>query len=372
MPFFVGKKLRPATFGGKMPEAILDHTLDEMRMLAKDSGFPAFRGEQLYRWAISGANWKEMANIPVALRTQMQEIFTLGGVKVFKMLCSALDRTVKYLFVLEDGNIIESVFMRYDYGNTLCVSTQVGCRMGCRFCASTLEGRIRDLTAGEMLGQVVTASRIARERGWVRTAQERPITNVVLMGSGEPLDNYDNTVRFLRLLKEKKGLGVSLRNVSLSTCGLLKPLRRFTTEGLPVTLSLSLHAPEDSLRRRIMPSAAANPLGEIIRAVKHYEKKTSRRVVFEYALMKGINDSTEQAEQLARLIWGIRCHVNLIPLNPVAEWGVLGTPAQGIELFRKTLEDLGVSVTQRRSMGTDIQGACGQLRRSVLGEDVKG
>ena len=347
-------------------KALLELSLPELREELAGKGLPKFRADQVYGWLLRGAGFDEMTNLPKSLREALAREYRVGGVRVERFLQSQKDGTVKFLFALEDGNLVEGVLMRHDYGNTLCISSQVGCRMGCAFCASTLEGKVRDLTAGEMLGEVIAASAHAAAHGLVRTREERPVTNVVMMGSGEPLDNYENTVRFLRMVRDEKGLGISLRNISLSTCGLAPALRRFTQEGLPVTLSLSLHAPEDALRSTIMPVAKAYPLSEVMDAVRAYEAKTSRRVVFEYALMAGVNDRPGHAAQLASLVRGLRCHVNLIPLNPVPECGIPGTPPAGIEAFRRALEERRVSVTVRRSMGEDIEGACGQLRRRVL------
>ena len=251
--------------------------------------------------------------------------------------------------------------MRYKHGNTLCLSTQVGCRMGCRFCASTLDGCARNLTSGEMLGQIVCANGVLGE-------SER-VHNVVLMGSGEPLDNYDNVCAFLRLLREEDGVCIGLRNVSLSTCGLVEKMRAFAEENLPVTLSLSLHAPNDDVRRELMPVANRYSIDEVLGACRYYIEKTGRRVIFEYALVHGVNASPAQARELAGRLRGMQCHVNLIPLNSVPERGLTGVSEREVDAFRRALEECHISVTRRREMGDDIEGACGQLRRKYLSDE---
>ena len=251
--------------------------------------------------------------------------------------------------------------MRYKYGISLCISTQVGCRMGCRFCASTLEGRIRNLSAGEMLGEILCANRSLEE-------EKVRVSHVVLMGSGEPLDNYDEVIRFLRLLKEEDGIQLSLRNVSLSTCGIVPKMYDLAEEGLPVTLCVSLHAPTDEIRRETMPIAYTWSIGEILEACRNYIRKTGRRVIFEYALSDGLNAEEEHAEQLARLLRGMQCHVNLIPLNAVEERDLEGIAEEKVRRFLKVLENHHISATRRREMGDDIEGACGQLRRKVITE----
>jgi 23S rRNA (adenine2503-C2)-methyltransferase len=254
---------------------------------------------------------------------------------------------------------VEGVLMRYKYGISLCISTQVGCRMGCRFCASTLEGRVRDLTAGEMLGEILSANRMLE-------AEKNRVSHVVLMGSGEPLDNYDAVIRFLRLMKEEDGIQLSLRNISLSTCGIVPKMYELAEEGLPVTLCVSLHAPTDEIRRKTMPIAYSWSIGEILDACRNYIRKTGRRVIFEYALSDGLNAEEAHAEQLARLLRGMQCHVNLIPLNAVKERELKGIDEEKVRRFLKVLQDNGISATRRREMGDDIEGACGQLRRKVI------
>ncbi len=327
----------------------------------KAQGLPAFRGKQIFRWIHRGADFPEMSDLPAALRAELAAEATAQPVAVRLTRVSALDGTVKFLFALGDGNCVEGVLMRYHHGCTLCISTQVGCRMGCAFCASTLEGCVRDLTAGEMLGEILAADRWLAESGEPDTR----VHNVVLMGSGEPLDNYDEVTRFLRLLREPEGVNLSLRGVSLSTCGLVERMRAFAEEGLPVTLSVSLHAPNDGIRRRIMPVANRWPIGEVLGASRYYVEKTGRRVIFEYALIDGINADPAQAAELASRLRGFQCHVNLIPLNDVPERGLKGVSEAQVRRFLDTLTQHHISATRRREMGDDIEGACGQLRRSV-------
>ena len=327
----------------------------------KAQGLPAFRGKQIFRWIHRGADFPEMSDLPAALREKLAAEATAQPVAVRLTRVSALDGTVKFLFALGDGNCVEGVLMRYHHGCTLCISTQVGCRMGCAFCASTLEGCVRDLTAGEMLGEILAADRWLAESGEPDTR----VHNVVLMGSGEPLDNYDEVTRFLRLLREPEGVNLSLRGVSLSTCGLVERMRAFAEEGLPVTLSVSLHAPNDGIRRRIMPVANRWPIGEVLGASRYYVEKTGRRVIFEYALIDGINADPAQAAELASRLRGFQCHVNLIPLNDVPERGLKGVSEAQVRRFLDTLTQHHISATRRREMGDDIEGACGQLRRSV-------
>ena len=334
----------------------LDLTPDEWGEAFRAMGEPAYRAGQVFAWLHKGADFHEMGNLPVALREALAERYRGRGVMVLEKFVSKADGTVKYLFGLHDGHIVEGVRMRYRHGDTLCVSTQVGCRMGCAFCASTLEGCSRGLTAGEYLGQIIAANR-----------DEARVHNAVLMGSGEPLDNYAETVRFLRLLREKGGLEMSLRSVSLSTCGLAPQMRSLADEGLPVTLSVSLHAPDDGIRRKIIPAARVYPMDELISACRYYIEKTGRRVIFEYALMDGVNSEPGHARALASLLRGMQCHVNLIPLNPVPECGYRGAPPEKAAAFERELKALRVSVTVRREMGRDIAGACGQLRRGYRG-----
>ena len=324
-------------------------------------GESRFRAGQIRQWLNRGADISEMTNLSAALRERLSGMAVANPVRIRESFVSKLDGTEKFLYQLGDGNLIEGVIMRYHYGDTLCVSTQVGCRMGCAFCASTLEGRVRNLSAGEILGQVVAVNRHIRAKD-----PERRVHNIVLMGSGEPFDNYDNVVKFLRLVNSNEGLNISIRNISLSTCGLVQQMNRFANEGLPVTLSLSLHAPNDEIRRKIMPVAAAHSYESVIAACRNYSEKTGRRVVFEYALIKNMNCEMRHAEELARRLRGLRCHVNLIPLNDVPERKLMAPSKQEVAAFLKRLELKSISATVRREMGADIEGACGQLRRRYL------
>ena len=322
-----------------------------------------FRAGQIRQWLNRGVEIAEMSNLSNALREKMAAIAVANPVRIRESYKSKLDETEKFLYELNDGNLIEGVVMRYKYGDTLCVSTQVGCRMGCAFCASTLEGRVRNLTPGEILGQVVAANRHIQAQD-----AERRIHNIVLMGSGEPFDNYDNVVKFMHLVNSPSGLNISIRNISLSTCGLVNRIYDFIQEGLPVTLSLSLHAPNDSIRQKVMPVANAYAYEDVIAACRKYSEETGRRVVIEYALIKDVNCDVRHAEELARRLRGMRCHVNLIPLNAVKERNLEAPTKQDVAAFLKRLELKNVSATVRREMGADIDGACGQLRRKYISE----
>lgn len=336
--------------------------LPEIRQEMLSLGEKPFRAEQIYRWLHKGASFDEMSDLSPALRKRLAENYVAQPVRVLEKHVSALDGTIKLLYALRDGNCVEGVLMRYHYGSTLCVSTQVGCRMGCRFCASTLDGCVRNLSAAEILGQVQCADKLL---------DGERVHNIVLMGSGEPLDNYENVVRFLRLVSDEKGLNIGLRHISLSTCGLVPEMRRFAEEGLPVTLSLSLHAPSDEIRKTLMPIAHRYTLRETLDACRYYIEKTGRRVVLEYALIDRVNAAPEQAKQLASLLRGMQCHVNLIPLNTVKERDLYGVSEKQVTEFLKTLEECRISATRRREMGDDIQGACGQLRKRYLEGDQK-
>ena len=345
-------------------EQLLSMSLEELTAWLKERGYPAFRGRQLYEWLQRGASFDEMTNLPKDFRARLAEGASANPVRIRDAFVSKLDGTEKYLYELDDGNLIEGVLMRYHHGNTLCLSTQIGCRMGCAFCASTLEGCVRSLTPAEMLGQIIAVNR--------RLNGDGRVGNVVLMGSGEPLDNYDNVMKFLRLMNDARGLNMSLRGVSLSTCGLVPNMYRLADEGLPVTLSVSLHAPNDEIRRKLMPVARAYAMEVVLAACRNYVDKTGRRVIFEYAMVGDMNCEMAHADELAHRLRGLQCHVNLIPLNEVKERDALKapTPAQ-VERFMKRLEERHISVTRRREMGDDIQGACGQLRRHTLMNEQK-
>ena len=338
-------------------------TLADLQALLLQLGEPAFRAKQVFGWLARGVRPAGMTNLPKALREKLEEL-PYGGAEIFDRRVSEKDGTVKYLFKLEDESLVEGVLMRYRYGNTLCISTQVGCAMGCVFCASTLGGCERNLHAGEMLSFLSCVEQdVPPQPGHVRS-----ITNVVLMGSGEPLDNYDNVLRFLALVTSPDGTGISPRNISLSTCGIVPKLYAFMQEAPHVTLSVSLHAPNDEIRNQLMPINHRYPVGELINAAKAYADTTGRRVIFEYALIQNVNDSEQNAAELAAKLRGVNSHVNLIPLNSVSERDLQGTTRKEAERFLGWLQERHVSSTIRREMGADIEGACGQLRRRVLSD----
>lgn len=336
---------------------LLGMTAEELKTWLSDLGQPGYRAAQVFSWLHKGARFDEMSSLPKTLVAHLNEQAIANPVHIRQRRVSEADGTRKYLFGLMDGNCVEGVLMRYSYGNTLCISTQVGCRMGCTFCASTLDGCVRNLTADEMLGQALCAK---------TEPDVLSLRNIVLMGSGEPLDNFEQTVRFLRLVTHPDGMNMSVRHISLSTCGLADAMVRFAGEGLPVTLSVSLHAPNDELRRRLMPVASRYPIAAVMDACRAYIRQTGRRVIFEYALIGGVNTGRDNARQLAGLLRGMQCHVNLIPLNDVPERDLRGASQREIAEFQKELLALNISVSLRREMGDDIEGACGQLRRSHL------
>jgi len=343
---------------------LTDKSLEEIEKLTADYGQPKFRAHQLFEWLSKGKDFDAMSNLPKAfIQSLKDDGYKPCGVEVYRQFKSQKDETVKYIYKLNDGNLIEGVLMRYKYGNTLCVSTQVCCRMNCSFCASGLDGLIRNLSAGEILGQVIAVNALNGGEG------SRGVTNIVLMGSGEPLDNYDNVCKFLSLASNERGLNISRRNVSLSTCGLCDNIRRLADDGYSPTLTISLHAPNDEMRRQIMPIAKKYSIADIISAVKYYFDKTGRRIIFEYSMIAGKNDTPECARQLADVVKGLACHVNLIPLNYVKERGLDGSSKKDVYRFMSMLESRGVSATVRRSMGSDIDGACGQLRRKILEDE---
>lgn len=335
---------------------------EELNELLSGMGEKKFRAQQVFDWLQKGATFPEMRNIPNSLKERLAAEHVDQSVTIREAVHSAVDDTVKYLYELRDGNCIEGVLMHYHYGYSLCVSTQVGCRMGCAFCASTLDGKVRNLSAAEILGQVVAVQ---------RTLEGERIGHIVLMGSGEPLDNYDAVVRFLRLVSAENGLNVSLRHISLSTCGLVPQMYRFADEKLPVTLSLSLHAPNDEIRRQLMPVSKTYTIGETLDACKNYIQKTGRRVIFEYALIRNVNSDPACARELAGRIRGMQCHVNLIPLNTVKERNLIGVSEKEVSAFLNELTKYNISATRRREMGDDIEGACGQLRKSRLERDER-
>ncbi len=345
-----------------MKEILQDYSLLQLKALVESYGEKSFRAGQIFVGLMQG---KKVSELPVspALRTALLERFEDEPVKIHKVF-TAEDGTKKFLFLLADGNLIEGVLMSYKYGNTQCVSTQVGCRMGCKFCASTLNGLVRNLTAGEILSQILVVNRA--EGG---TLKDRAVTNVVLMGSGEPFDNYDNVVQFLRNLAQEGGICISPRNVSLSTCGLVPQMRKFAQEGIPLNLTVSLHASTDAERVRTMPVANAYSIREILDACSYYFEKTGRRYLFEYSLISGENSDEAHAIALANLVKGRPCHVNLIRLNEVKERNLKTIGEKEAYRFLGILEKNGVSATLRRSMGADIGGACGQLRADYLKQE---
>lgn len=343
-----------------MEKHLLDLNIEELAQEMQKLGQPMFRAKQLFSWLHSGAQLEGMTNLPKSFRQKLAEEYTLGGAQIYHTYISKIDGTRKYLFSLEDQQIIEGVLMQYHYGNTICISSQVGCRMGCRFCASTLEGLVRNLSPGEMLGQVIAVNRD------LEAQQMKKISNIVMMGSGEPLDNFENVVKFLQLIHSEQGLHISMRNISVSTCGLVDKIYELEKLHLGVTLAVSLHAADDETRKRIMPVANRFSVAEVIGAVKHYTEATGRRAVFEYALADGVNDSVKDAHKLSCLLKGLLCHVNLIPLNEVKERQMHTSAARTVKCFQEVLTQNGISCTVRRTMGSDIAGACGQLRRSVV------
>lgn len=340
---------------------LLDYDLAELTELCLKYKQPKFRAAQLFEWLYRGADFADMTNLSKAFIAQLSEDFIARAVNIESTLVAS-DGTRKYLFRLSDGNIIEGVLMKYKYGYTVCVSTQVGCRMGCAFCASGIDGLVRNLSAGEIVGQVVAVN---ADLG----GGERLINNIVLMGSGEPLDNYKNVIKFLNLINSEKGLNISRRNISLSTCGLCEAIRNLANDGGGVNLTVSLHAPNDEIRKTIMPTAKKFKVKDIMSAARYYFQVTGRRVIFEYALIQGVNDSAECALELASIMRGMSCHINLIKLNYVKEKRLKGTSNEEVKKFLKLLEENGCSVTLRRSMGQDVNGACGQLRRGYLAEE---
>lgn len=329
---------------------------DEVEKLVLSLGEKKFRSKQLFEWMHKKQvdQIQDMKNLPAALRNQLEEQTELVTLKVVEELISQIDGTRKYLFSLPDNHVIESVWMEYQHGNSVCISSQVGCRMGCKFCASTLDGRARNLTASEMLEQIYQIQKCTNKR----------VDNIVIMGSGEPMDNYDQVVRFLKLITDPAGCGISRRNITVSTCGLVPEMRRLAEENLGVTLALSLHASNDETRQKLMPIAKRYCLKEVLEACDYYFEQSGRRVSYEYSLVKGVNDTEEEALRLSRLLKGKNCHVNLIPVNPIEErsWETVTRSYAGH--FKNLLEKNGINATIRREMGRDIQGACGQLRRS--------
>ena len=345
-----------------MKEILQDLSLPEVEALVAGMGEPKFRAGQLYRGLMRGARISDISELSKAFKAKLLERFEDEPVRIAQVL-TASDGTEKYLFALADGNIVEGVLMRYKYGNTLCVSSQVGCRMGCKFCASTLGGLVRNLSAGEILGEVLSVNALGG-------GNSRYVTNIVMMGSGEPLDNFDNVTKFLHLVSHPDGINISERNISLSTCGIVPAIRKLADMDFSVNLTLSLHNPFDEQRRQIMPIANAYDVSQTIDACRYYFEKTGRRVIVEYTLIDGQNDSYSHAVKLASLLREMSVLVNVIALNPVRETGLKGTSESNLKKFLSYLEKLGISATRRRTMGQDIEGACGQLRRRYLAEET--
>ncbi len=337
---------------------LLELDLAELQSELKKLGEPAFRAKQIRKWLSEGALFEGMTNLPASLRDKLKENYTEGYAVIEKVLTSG-DCTKKYLLSMPDKNTVESVFMVNNYGNSVCLSTQVGCRMGCVFCQSCKNGLIRDLTAGEILSEYIAMNRDAGEG--------RNISNIVLMGMGEPMDNYGNVVKFLELVHDKDTYGVSYRNISLSTCGIVPGIYRLAESGMPVTLCISLHSPFDEKRASILPAAKRWSVPEIMEAAKTYFEKTGRRIIIEYALMDGFNNTREDADRLREITQGMSCHINLIPLNEGSGCAYRAPAKKNVYAFCALLEKEGLSATVRRSLGADISGACGQLKNSTIG-----
>ena len=329
-------------------------TLPELTATLKELGQPAFRGKQVYTWLHKGVrSYDEMTNLPKNLRDLLSEKFPICPPEVVRKQESQKDGTIKYLWKLSDGNCVETVLMRYHYGNTVCISTEVGCRMGCAFCASTIGGLVRRLEPYEMLDQVL----------FTQVDSGLPVSHIVLMGIGEPLDNFDNVMRFLELVNSEDGMNISMRHISLSTCGLVPKIDELAQRKLQISLAVSLHGPNDEIRNKIVPVNRAYPIDELLDACRRYYDATGRRIHFEYAMIDGVNDSEANARELLRRLKGLGAHVNMIPLNHVEESPLKPSSRAAVAKFQKTLEDGGVTATVRRTLGGDIDASCGQLRR---------
>lgn len=337
--------------------------IEELEQFLRELGEPKFRAKQIFDWlhAKQADSFEEMTNLSKSLREKLKEQAAINGVEMVRRLVSQIDGTRKYLFALADGAIIESVLMKYEHGNTVCISTQVGCRMGCKFCASTLDGVERGLTAGEMLSQIYAIQKDCGER----------IHGTVLMGSGEPLDNYDNVVKFLRLINDPKGQNMGQRHITLSTCGLVEKIYDLAEEDLQITLAVSLHAPNDDIRTQTMPIAKVYSMERLLQACRDYADKTKRRITFEYALIHGVNDGDEDAWELGKKLRDMLCHVNLIPVNDVKERNYIKSSSERVKRFASILNENGIETTVRRKLGSDIDAACGQLRRSHIKEQKR-
>lgn len=335
--------------------------LNELKKEMETLGEKSFRAKQMYEWmhVKLARDFNEMTNLSEKLRQKCSELYDYTSLEVVRVQESKIDGTRKFLFGLKDGNVVESVWMKYKHGNSVCISSQVGCRMGCKFCASTLDGLERSLEPSEMLDQIYAISRYTGER----------VSNVVVMGSGEPMDNYDNLLKFIELLTDENGLNISQRNITVSTCGLVPKMKELADEKLQITLALSLHATTDEKRRKLMPIANKYGIEELMEACKYYFDKTGRRLTFEYSLVGGVNDTDEDAKELIELVKPLNCHVNLIPVNPIKERDFVESNASRVIAFKNKLEKNKINVTIRREMGRDIDGACGQLRRRHMNEN---
>ena len=333
-------------------------SLDELKIEMESIGEKAFRAKQVYEWLHTklADSFEEMTNLSKDLREKLDTTYRIPSVIMLERQVSNQDGTNKFLFQLEDGNVVESVLMRYKHGNSVCISSQVGCRMGCKFCASTIGGLERNLLSSEMLGQIYQIQKISGER----------VSNIVIMGTGEPLDNYDNFVRFIRLVSDENGLNISQRNITVSTCGIVPNIKRLAEEGFQITLALSLHGSTQEKRKTLMPIANKYELSEVLDACDYYFEKTGRRISFEYSLVQGVNDREEDARELIGILKPRNCHLNLIPVNPIKERDFQKPSRKSAEEFKNRIEKSGVNVTIRREMGSDIDGACGQLRRRYV------
>ena len=329
-------------------------TIAEIGTVLKELGQPTFRAKQVFSWLHKGVrSYEQMSNLPKALRDTLAETYPLYTPKVVRRQESQKDGTIKYLWELSDGNCVETVLMRYHYGNTVCISTEVGCRMGCAFCASTIGGLVRKLEPHEILDQVL----------FTQVESGLPVSHIVLMGIGEPLDNFDNVLRFLELVNSPEGMNISMRHISLSTCGLVPMIDKLAEKKLQISLAISLHGPTNEIRNKIMPVNKAYPIDELLAACRRYYAATSRRIHFEYAMIDGVNDREADAKELIRLLKGLQAHVNMIPLNHVEESPLKPSSRQAVQRFQKLLEDAGIPATVRRTLGGDIDASCGQLRR---------
>ena len=329
-------------------------TVPELTAVIKELGQPAFRGKQVYTWLHKGVrSYEEMTNLPKNLREELAKKYPINAPRVVRRQESKKDGTIKYLWELADGNCVETVLMRYHYGNTVCISTEVGCRMGCAFCASTIGGLVRRLEPYEMLDQVL----------FTQVDSGLPVSHIVLMGIGEPLDNFDNVMRFLELVNSEEGMNISMRHISLSTCGLVPKIDELAKKKLQISLAISLHGPNDEIRNKIMPVNKAYPIDELLAACRRYYGETSRRIHFEYAMIDGVNDRECDAKELLRRLKGLPAHINMIPLNHVEESPLKPSSKAAVAAFQKILEDGGITATVRRTLGGDIDASCGQLRR---------